>query len=71
MNIEQQVISCKQDWDNAAKSITAIQAEMDRPRCINCLHQVYGHCHTFRVSVPEEHLYQPTECGNHEENIPF
>lgn len=61
----------KREWDIANQMIKVVRNEIMMERCINCMMQQDGYCHTFKTSIPEEHLYSVTECMHHEEDIPF
>lgn len=43
----------------------------DSTRCINCDHNITGHCDVFKTDIPEGHLYATNDCTEWEKNLPF
>lgn len=63
-------IKTEKDFKTAREKIKAIQAEIYKPRCVNCLYRHGSNCTKFGA-IPDEFLYLESECEQYEENIPF
>lgn len=65
------IITTKQHWHDAHEQFKELRKKLSKPRCVNCLWQESGVCENFKAEIPEQHLYEPTDCNHHEDEIPF
>ena len=61
----------KEGYIELQNMIDSMVNERDKPRCINCEHNLSKKCNIFKVDIPDDQEYRRTECGQWMYGIPF
>lgn len=68
--IELVEINTEEEFKQAQETIRMLATEMNKQRCVNCLHHTVRVCSKYGL-IPGEHLYSKNDCEDYVDDLPF